>query len=461
MTNKRHSSSFRDPSGHIFLNDKNELFRRINPIYFKQYDALKTSGFYEKMIHNQWLIPHEEIANNDDEIIIKPTAVPFFTYPYEWSFSQYKHAALQTLKIQKIALENGFSLKDATAFNITFFNSKPILVDTLSFDFYEENQPWRAYKQFISHFFGPLVLAKYFGTEYLKSLKQNIDGYSIEDIAKILPFSSKFNPTIYANIHLLAKYDKKYEGEKVKEIKSVKISKKSQLNIVESLYNFIKKIELDESSEWKNYYVVKNYDDKAFEQKKEVVKTWVSKIEANRVVDFGGNDGTFSRVFNNKNLDFLVLDIDANAVDKNYKNVLINKENTILPIVMDLLNPSPAIGFENKERFSFLERLKQYKPDISLALALIHHITLTGNISFEMSASFFSSISPYLIIELPERNDSWVKFILESKHEFKSHFDDYNIENFEYQYTKFYEVIEKIKIENTERTLFFFRKKIC
>lgn len=459
MNSKRHSSSFRDPSGNIFLNDTSELYRRINPIYFKQYNALKASGFFEKLIRNQLLIPHEEIAVNEDEIIIKPTVIPFFTYPYEWSFSQYKHAALQTLKIQKIALENGFSLKDASAFNITFFKSKPILVDTLSFDFYKDNQPWRAYKQFIGHFFGPLVLVKYFGTQYLKSLNQNIDGYSIEDIAKILPFSSKFNPTIYTNIHLFAKYDKKYDGENFKEIKSVNISKRSQLNIIESLYNFIKKIEVNETSEWKDYYDVKNYGDEAFEQKKEVLKKWVSNIEVNRVVDFGGNDGTFSRIFQSKDLEFLVLDIDANAVDKNYKNVIINKESTIIPIVMDILNPSPAIGFENQERFSFLERLNQYKPDISLVLALIHHITLTGNIPFEMSASFFSSISPYLIIEFPDRNDSWVKFILDSKHEFKSHFDDYNIKNFEYQYSKFYEVIEKIKIENTERILFFLRKK--
>lgn len=459
MNKKRHSSSFRDPSGNIFLNDNNELFRKINPIYFKQYNALNDSGFYHKLIQNQFLIPHEEISRSENEIVIYPALIPFFTYPYEWSFSQYKHAALQTLKIQKLALDNGFSLKDATAFNITFFNSKPVLVDTLSFDFYEENQPWRAYKQFISHFLGPLVLAKYYGTEYLKSLRQNIEGFSIEDIAKILPFSSKLIPTIYTNIHLLAKYDKKYVGEKVKEVKSVSISKKSQLNIIESLYNFIKNLELNETSEWKDYYDVKNYNEESFQIKKEVLKKWVSKIEANKIVDFGGNDGTFSRILANKKLEFLVLDIDANAVDKNYTKVLMNKETSILPVVMDILNPSPAIGFENKERFSFLKRLTYYKPDISLVLALIHHITLTGNIPFEMSASFFSSFSPYLIIEFPDRKDSWVQFILESKHDFKSYFDDYTIENFERHYSKFYEVIEKIKISNTERTLFLLKRK--
>jgi hypothetical protein len=459
MIYKNHSSSFRDPSGNVFLDDENHVYRRINPIYFRQYNELSNSGFYQKLFKSQLLIPHSEISRSDNEIIIKPTLISFYTYPYEWSFSQYKHAALHTLKIQKLALENGFSLKDATAFNVTFHNSRPIFVDSLSFDFYIENEPWRAYKQFISHFFGPLVLVKYFGTEYLKSLKHNIDGFSIEDIAKILPFSSKFDPTVYTNIHLLAKYDKKFDGEKTKKNKSVKISKKNQLNIIESLYNYIKKIEINESSEWKEYYNVKNYSDDSFEFKKEILKKWISNTEGNKVVDFGGNDGTFSRIFQGKDLEFLVLDIDANAVDKNYKEVLYKKETSILPIVMDLLNPSPAIGFENKERFSFIDRLTKYQPDISFVLALIHHITLTGNIPFEMSASFFSTFSPYLIIEFPDREDSWVQFILESKHEFKSYFDHYTIENFENQYGKYYVVLDKVKISNSERTLFLLKRK--
>lgn len=459
MNNKRHSSSFRDSSGNIFLDNENQLLRKINPIYFKQFKALNKSSFYTKIIEKQFLIPHEIVEENASEIVIKPTIIPFFTYPYEWSFSQYKHAALQTLKIQKMALENGFSLKDASAFNITFYKSKPILIDTLSFDFYEEDEPWRAYKQFISHFFGPLVLSKYLGTEYLKSLQHKIDGYSIEDIAKILPFSSKLNPIVYTNIHLLAKYDKKYDGVKAKGNKKVKISKKSQLNIIESLYNYIKKLEISETSEWNNYYDLKNYNDTSFQLKKEVLKNWIPKIKGTKIVDFGGNDGTFSRIFDNDELDFLVLDIDANAVDQNYKKVLTNKENYILPIVMDILSPSPAIGFENKERFSFLDRLKKHEIDVSLALALIHHITLTGNIPFEMSAAFFSTYSPYLIIEFPDREDSWVQFILESKHDFKSYFNDYTLANFELQYSKYFDIMEKVKIENTERTLFLLKRK--
>ncbi|MBT8256553.1 MAG: class I SAM-dependent methyltransferase, partial [Bacteroidia bacterium] len=157
-TKSIHQASFRDPSGYMF-HDGNTLRRVIQPIYFPQYNKLKASGFYDTLIKKGLLIGHEETSASEEKIIITPEHIPFITNPYEWSFEQFKHAALLTLQIQKYALSKGFILKDASAYNVTFHRGKPIFIDTLSFDFYEENTPWRAYKQFITHFFGPLVLA--------------------------------------------------------------------------------------------------------------------------------------------------------------------------------------------------------------------------------------------------------------------------------------------------------------
>lgn len=150
-TNTTHEASFRDPSGYMF-HDGATLRRRINPIYFKQYNALKEQGVFKTLIKNKLLIAHEETSVAADSIVITPTPIPFITNPYEWSFEQYKHAALHTLKLQKYLLSKGFILKDASAYNVTFHEGKPIFIDTLSFDFYEDGTPWRAYKQFITHF---------------------------------------------------------------------------------------------------------------------------------------------------------------------------------------------------------------------------------------------------------------------------------------------------------------------
>lgn len=454
--NNRHSSSFRDPSGFIFV-DNGIIKRSISPLYFEQYKALKSSDFFNKLHNAGLLISHKELSSSDDEVIIQPEQVSFMNYPYEWSFNQYKEAALLTLKIQKFALENEFSLKDASAFNVTFYKGKMVFIDTLSFDFYQENSPWRAYKQFISHFFGPLLLAKYNGLESLKLMMSFMDGIPIKMLSSMLPFKTKMNPFLYSNIHLLAKFEDKHNEDYKGESKVSALSKKAQLNIINGLYDFIKKMSLKTPSEWGNYYDKTNYASDAFDEKAEIINAWILKSQAKTIIDIGGNDGTFVRKIRQPLQEAIVCDIDYNAVDANHNFVKRNKETFMLPFVFDILNPSANIGFNNKERDSFLCRIKSYAPDVTMALAVIHHMTLSGNIPFEMSAQFFSSFSKDLIIEFPMRSDSWVQRLLHTKGEFINHFDFYNIDNFEASYFKYFSLIEKIKIANSERVMYYFK----
>jgi hypothetical protein len=451
MESKRITSSFRDPSGYVFM-DENSVKRTINPIYFPQYTALNQSGFYTKLFDKKLLISHKESFKSDKQIIIEPIKIPFVSYPYEWSFLQYKHAALLTLKIQKYSLEHNFTLKDASAFNITFHEGKPIFIDSLSFDFYIENTPWHAYKQFIMHFLGPLVLGSYYGLDYLKILSYDIEGMSIEKLSKLLPTRSYLNPIILTNIHLLAKFEKKYASDK----KSGKqnLSKASQIKLLESIYDFIKNLKVKQNTEWDNYYNQTNYNDDSIALKKELTNKWFTSINGKTLIDIGGNDGTFSRQLMQQASLMIVADVDANAVEQNYKQTITNQEKTIVPIVIDILNPPANYGFNNQERFSFIDRVIDIKLDGCLALAVIHHITLTGNIPFQLSAQFFAKMANNLLVEFPTRDDSWVQFLLESKRDFASHFDFYNEENFENDYLVYYELIEKVSIPNTHRVLY-------
>ncbi len=281
---KHHPSSFRDPSGYVYV-DEGVIKRTINSIYFKQYYSLKDSGFFDKLFNNKVLIPHKELTHSSTEIIIQPEQIPFITYPYEWSFNQYKEAALLTLRLQKYSLENGFSLKDASAFNVTFHKGKAIFIDTLSFDFYIENSPWRAYKQFISHFLGPLVLTHHHGAQSLKLMSEFLDGMPLKMLASMLPLKAKLNPFIYTNIYLLAKYEDKHSKDYNSKTKASQLSKKSQLNIIKSLYSFIKKLELKESSEWGNYYDKINYSSTAFDLKAKIIDVWVTNLKPSKLID--------------------------------------------------------------------------------------------------------------------------------------------------------------------------------
>ena len=459
MTSKStaaHEASFRDPSGYLFY-DGDVLRRRIFPIYFKQYTQLKESGFFDTLSRKRLLIPHTETTVSDTEIVITPEVIPFITNPYEWSFEQYKQAALLTLRIQKYALTKGFILKDASAYNVTMFEGKPIFIDTLSFDFYEEGTPWRAYKQFITHFFGPLVLAKYHGTDIFKMMQTHIDGIPVKLIASLLPGKSKLSSTLYTNIHLLAKMEGKHSEDYKAETKVAKLSLKAQNNILDSLYEYIKKLSLNEATEWGDYYTKTNYDAKAFETKKELIKSWVTPLQAKRIIDVGGNDGTFARALDS-DAHLIVTDIDANAVDQNFAKAQQNKEQNMLAFVCDVLQPVPGIGFNNTERHSLIERLQAYAPDVTMALALIHHITLSGNVPFEKSAAFFASFSNYLVIEFPKREDSWVTSLLVRKREFINHFDFYNEENFEAGFKTYFTLEKKETIQGTSRVLYLFKK---
>lgn len=458
QNNNAHEASFRDPSGYIFI-DNGVLKRRVNSIYFPQFEALSTSGFFNTLIEKKLLIGHQVLLKNEEKIILQPEVIPFITQPYEWCFEQYKHAALLTLQIHKYALSKNFILKDASAYNVTFHKGKPIFIDTLSFDFYEENTPWRAYKQFITHFFGPLVLAKYHGPEILKLMQNHIDGIPVALISSLLPAKTKFNATLYTNIHLLAKMENKYSEDYKAETKKATLSKKAQQNILESLFKYIKSLSYKGATEWGEYYNKTNYNEVAFNLKKDLVKKWVLQLSPKTAIDIGGNDGTFARTFLKNVPHVMVTDIDPNAVGLNYAQVQQNREENMLPFLCDVLQPAPSIGFFNKERASLITRLKAFAPEVTLALALIHHITLSGNVPFIKSASFFAAFSKHLIIEFPKREDSWVTSLLTRKREFINHFNDYNQEQFEKAYLTYFNLVAKQEIENTERVLFHFQKK--
>ena len=198
---------------------------------------------------------------------------------------------------------------------------------------------------------------------------------------------------------------------------------------------------------------------KAFLNKKKLVKDWVLQLKTNSLIDIGGNDGTFARTVIKDVANILVTDIDSNAIDLCYNKVRENDEVNLLPFVCDILQPSAGIGFCNTERESLIKRLINFSPDVTLALALIHHLTLSGNVPFEKSAAFFALFSKNLIIEFPKREDSWVESLLIRKREFINHFDFYDQDNFETKFGIYFILIHKVRIEGTHRILYLYKKK--
>lgn len=448
------SASFRDPSGYVY-SENDEIYRTVMFSYKKQYDYLMSCGLYKKLVDKEYLIPHEESysrVSDDVYKLLKPLKIPFISYPYEWSFSQLKDAALLTLKIQYIALNYGMILKDASAYNVQFLNGKPIFIDTLSFDIYKEGQIWDGYRQFCQHFLAPLLLMAYKDLRFNQLLKTNIDGIPLDLANTILPLSAKLNPEIFFNISLQAGLQKSCESKDINYKKKPHISKQQLLLINKKLQDLVNSLKFPlKESEWGEYYTFTNYDEAAFECKKSIINSFLDIISAKSLWDFGANNGLFTRLASSRGIYCVAFDIDPIACEKNYNMIKKNKEKCILPLLFDLTNPSPSIGWANKERPEISCR---QTPDVISGLALIHHIAISNNVPLIKIAEYFSSMSKYLIIEFIPKEDSQVQKLLATREDI---FHDYNVEGFEAAFSQYYTFIEKRNVINSERILYLLK----
>jgi ribosomal protein L11 methylase PrmA len=448
------NSSFRDPSGFVFVENGN-CFRQINNLYKTQYEHLMNSGLYSKLVDLNLIITHKEMNKweGNDYLVIKPIEIEFISYPYEWSFSQYKDAALTTLEIQKIALEYGMTLKDASAYNIQFHNGKPKLIDTLSFDFYTDGSPWVAYKQFCQHFYAPLILMSKVDVSLSRLMSLYIDGIPITLTNRLLPLRKKIDLSVFTHIVLHSREQEKCDG--VSENSKETILKKGALNaIIDSLEDSILNQKIDLSNtEWSDYYSDNNYSINAFNNKEALVSQLLSDLKVNTVWDLGSNTGVFSRIASTQGINTISFDVDPGAVEKNYCFNKSNNITNILPLLLDLTNPSPSIGFNNIERDSISKRKK---PDALLALALIHHLAISANITLEMLCDFFCNLAPALIIEFVPKSDSQVKRLLASRADI---FINYSEEYFEEVFQKKYQIQSKKTIDGTDRSIYLMMRK--
>ena len=453
-----HKASFRDPSGFLFTCD-GVLYRQVNQSYAADYQKLVDSGLYAKLVKAGLLVPHIEVEMEAADPamafkILRPELVPFITYPYEWSFSQLKDAALATLSIQKRALKLGMSLKDASAYNIQLFGGKVTLIDTLSFETYKEGEPWVAYRQFCQHFLAPLALMAYRDIRLNQLLRVYIDGIPLDLASSLLPGRTRWMIGLASHIHLHASAQKRYADVAVSEKRAGrKMSKEALVALIESLQVTVRKLEWKPAgTEWADYYAANNYTDAAFEHKKVLVGDWLTRIEAKTVWDLGGNTGVFSRVAAQTGAFVVSSDIDPAAVEVNYRMVKEQKEHNLVPMVLDLTNPSPAIGWSNLERDSFLQR---GPADASLALALVHHLAISNNVPLPRVAEFFAACGEWLIVEFVPKSDGQVQKLLRSRLDI---FNDYTKAGFEQAFGQFYTLQESSAVRDSQRWLYLMRR---
>ena len=458
-TNNRLAASFRDPSGFLFKRE-GQLYRQINRSYQADYDRLMESGLYARLVKNGKLIAHQEVDLPAEESqiayrVIQPELVSFISYPYEWSFSQLKDAALLTLSIVKSALKAGLSMKDASAYNIQFQHGKPVLIDTLSFEIYQEGQPWVAYRQFCQHFLAPLALMAYRDVRLSQLMRLYIDGVPLDLASSLLPFQARLNPGLLMHLILHAAAQKKYsQNESAIPARTANMSQTSFLGLIENLESTVRGLKWKPAgTEWGSYYEATNYSDRAFEAKAATIKSLINAIQPRQVWDLGANTGVFSRLASEQHIETISFDIDPVAVEKNYLQVKQNQETHLLPLVLDLTNPSPSLGWKNEERSAWIER---GPVDLILALALIHHLAISNNVPLPDVAALFAQLATNLIIEFVPKEDSQVRRLLATR---KDIFPTYTREGFETAFQQWFVIRDTRLVEDSQRVIYWMEHK--
>ncbi len=420
-----HEASFKDPAAKVFSveDDNGYIYRELSPNYLIHYQHFKSSGLAEELIKKNLLVPFEESLDGD-ATILKARKINFVSYPYEWCFNQWKDAALLTLKVQYQALKHGMILKDATPFNVVFDGCKPVFVDISSFEIYKAGEPWKAFKQFSENFYLPLLLIKYFDAAGNNIYQNNIAGIPLSSGLKILPAKAYFNFNTILYLVLPRSIRDNVKASK-KEASSKSVTQKSLMQFSEQVFSNIDKLKQNKvQTKWNDYYD-KNVGESYRVEKEKVITEWIGNNYQNKVlVDFGCNTGNFSRLAAKQVQSVIAFDEDMRSADELYNSCKENKLHNIFSFTASISQPTPAVGWNNKERSSLQSRING---DIGLALALIHHLAITDHINFAMMAEFFSNSCKELIIEFVPKEDDKVQLLLAGREDI---FDWYNENNF-------------------------------
>ena len=459
---KEEKGSFRDPAGKIFYY-QNKVFRKLSNYGFKRFEYLYKNGIIQKSIDANYLINSKLISDDEkktinlniEDKIIEHKSIPYVSYPYEWSFDQLKEAALFHLDFNLFLLKLDATLIDASAYNIQFMGSKPVFIDTLSIEKYEDGSPWIGHKQFCENFLNPLILKSKKGIKFNNWFKGNLEGIETEELDKILGFFQKFSYNIFVHVHLLNKLDHKFKSKKtLKPIyKKRFFPKKSLVSLLSQLRKFILKLnDYKTITVWDDYSSNNSYSNNDEEKKKHIVADFIKKNKFNLIADIGCNDGLYSHLaLKNGCKNVIGFDFDINAINQAFYN---SKEKNInfLPLYFDASNPSTNSGWNEKERKSFKERANF---DAIIALAFEHHLTIAKNIPLEEVIEWLISLAPQGLIEFVPKDDPTVKKMLELKGDI---FPDYNCQNFENILTYKTKILQKNLTSQSGRIIYEYKR---
>ncbi len=397
------------------------------------------------------------------EAVFTHERIPFRSYAYEWVPEMLWACGELTLELAAAALADGYSLKDATPYNLLFRGTQPVFVDMLSFEPRVPGNPvWPPYGQFVRTFLLPLLANKRWQIPLADIFLNHRDGLEPQQVYPWCGLLERFRPPMLSLVSLPTwlRTKARQEGSELYEPRQLANQEKARF-IVSSLLKglqrslrAVKPRAVPESS-WSGYMENHNYSEPAFGEKEQFVQGMVAEFKPKHVLDLGANTGHFSTLAARAGAEVVAVDSDPACVGALWQRASQSKL-TILPLAMDLARPSPALGWRNLECPSFLERAAG-RFDCVLMLALVHHLLVTERVPLEQILSLAADLtSCLLIIEFVPREDPMFQQLARGRDHLHLGFTR---QSFEQVCTVDFEILQALPLPGTGRILYGLKRK--
>ena len=453
------SGSFRDPLSRVFVGN-GEVVRAFTAIGAKDIEkvwkkpSIQNALASGELIESNLVSPASVGLNDPWVTAMTHPLIPFISYPYEWTFSMLKDAAQLQLKLTRETLADGIGLKDATPYNVQFIGSRPQFIDAGSFEKRRKGDPWYGYRQFCEMYLYPLMMQGYLGVGFQQFLRGSVNGISPDTMRKLLPASIR-RPRKGRLTHVVlhaAAQNRFADSDNNMKSDAAKAGMNAQVldATLRKLQGIVKKISLgDKKSTWSEYSERGHYIESSLDEKQKFVRDAVASAPRKQVWDIGCNDGVFSRIAAAHSDYVVAMDADPLVVDRLYNTLKAEKNEQILPLYVDLTDSGGGVGWRGQERPGVFDR---GRPDIVMALAVIHHMAITFHVPLASQLDMFRDLTPELIIEMPHADDPMVRKLLTNKRD--GIHDDFTLEEFERLLNERFTVKSKMLLSSGTRTIF-------
>jgi hypothetical protein len=455
----RDPGSWRDPSGFIYRRD-GVVHRQIAASHAPDWEAFTRSPLAAHLVEGGQLLPWSAApldARFDDgaAAVIRPVALDFISYPYEWTFGELRDAALLTLDVELAALDQGFSLKDASSYNVQFRGVRPVLIDHLSFERRQGDAPWPAYRQFCEHFLAPLALMAERDIRCGLLLRSHPDGIPLDFAVGLLPGRTRLRFGLASHLHLHARAQRGHADDGAAASRA-RISLERLKALIGNLRSTVRGLHWEPAgTEWADYAELEHpsYGMASAGAKAGLVHGMIGDGSGRWCWDLGANTGAISSIAAGRGYRVLALDADPAAAERHYRSLTAEGRTDTTPLVMDLADPSPSLGWAERERAGLLERANA---DLVLALALVHHLAIGRNVPLPMVFDLFAQLAPEAVVEWVPRDDPMVQRMLAGRVDI---FDRYTEPGFQRALTGQFDVVARLPIEGSSRVLYHLRRR--